>query len=117
MKLIKQEVDATRELDHKHIVKVHEFSESTTWYKKSGKEVPVAYIAQEAVLGGELFDHVFNAGAFSEPICRYYFKQILMGLSYLHNKGYCHRDLKPENILLDSNFDVKIVDFGFSCPI
>ena len=69
------------------------------------------------MLGGELLDYILNTGAFSEPICRYYFKQILTGLNYLHSKGYAHRDLKPENIMLDSNFDVKIVDFGFSIPL
>ena len=25
--------------------------------------------------------------------------------------------MKPENILLDENFDIKLVDFGFCCPL
>ena len=29
-------------------------------------------------MGGELFDYVANTGAFSESICRYYFKQMLI---------------------------------------
>jgi serine/threonine protein kinase len=69
------------------------------------------------ISGGELFDYVANSGPFSEPICRYYFKQMLQGLHYIHSKGFSHRDLKPENILLDKMFDVKIVDFGFACPL
>lgn len=68
-------------------------------------------------MGGELFDYVANSGAFSEPMCRYYFKQMLMGLHYIHKNGFSHRDLKPENILLDENYDLKIVDFGFACPL
>lgn len=27
-------------------------------------------------------------------------KNILEGVSYIHERGYMHRDLKPENILL-----------------
>ena len=42
---------------------------------------------------------------------------MLMGVHYIHSKGFSHRDLKPENILLDSMYDVKIVDFGFACSI
>ena len=38
----------------------------------------------------------------------------MIALSYLHGKGFTHRDLKLENILLEENFDVKIIDFGFS---
>ena len=41
-------------------------------------------------------------------------KQILIGVSYLHNMQIIHRDLKPENILFDENDDellIKIIDF------
>lgn len=99
------------------MVKYFEFKEKATWVKKSGKTVEVAYIAQEMIPGGEFFDYVANSGPFSESICRYYFKQMLRGINYIHAKGFSHRDLKPENILLDKNYDVKIVDFGFACSV
>lgn len=51
---------------------------------------------------------------FTEGVARKYFKEILEGISYCHDKGVCHRDLKPENILVDENGHVKIIDFGFS---
>ena len=39
-------------------------------------------------------------------------KQLLEGLSFVHDKNICHRDLKPDNILLDEGLNVKICDFG-----
>ena len=74
MKLIQTEIEATKKLDHKHIVKYYKFEDTAVWHKKNGTDLPIAYIVQEAVLGGELFEYVFNNGAFSEPICRYYLK-------------------------------------------
>jgi serine/threonine protein kinase len=66
---------------------------------------------------GELFDMVANSGKFSEPTARYFFKQMLEFLSFIHSRaGVCHRDLKPENILLDKNFNIKVADFGFASP-
>ena len=46
--------------------------------------------------GGELFDYIAIAGrTFSEKICRYYFKQMLEGIRFIHSKGILHGDLKP----------------------
>jgi len=98
-------------------VKYYEFREAAVWKKKSGKEMPVAYIAQEPVMGGELFEYVQITGPFSEKLCRFFFKQIIIGLHYLHSQGVCHRDLKPQNILLSSDYTIKIVDFGFATPL
>jgi len=75
----------------------------------------VAYIVQELVHCGELFDYIANSGGFPTPVCKYYFKQLLSGIFHMHAKGFSHRDLKPENILVDANYNLKIVDFGFAC--
>lgn len=86
MELLKSEVESTMALDHKHIVKYYEFNEAAIMKKtKDGKESTVAYIAQEPILGGELYQYVNSTGAFSEKICRYFFKQMIMGLHYLHS--------------------------------
>ncbi|KAF3534544.1 hypothetical protein DY000_02036252, partial [Brassica cretica] len=47
---------------------------------------------------------------------RYYFKQLISGVSYCHAMQICHRDLKLENTLLDGSpsSQLKICDFGYS---
>ena len=44
------------------------------------------------------------------------FKQIVVGLNYLHKTNIIHRDIKPSNILFSNNI-VKIGDFGLSINI
>lgn len=84
--------------------------------KADGTSKKVAYIVLELVTGGEIFDYVALEN-FSEPISRFYFRQMMQALHYVHSLGACHRDLKPENILLDKDFNIKIADFGFAAPI
>ncbi|MBN1841949.1 MAG: protein kinase [Deltaproteobacteria bacterium] len=43
-----------------------------------------------------------------------YTRQILVGLSRLHQAGIIHRDIKPYNILVTDQNTVKITDFGLS---
>lgn len=35
-------------------------------------------------------------------------------MEYVHSLGVCHKDLNPNNILVDSNWNVKITDFGIA---
>ncbi|XP_027908776.1 mitogen-activated protein kinase 3 isoform X2 [Vigna unguiculata] len=46
----------------------------------------------------------------------YFLYQILRGLKYIHSANIIHRDLKPSNLLLNSNCDLKIIDFGLARP-
>ncbi|CAN6449427.1 unnamed protein product [Victoria cruziana] len=73
-------------------------------------------IVMEYAAGGELFERICNAGRFSEDEARFFFQQLISGVSYCHSMEVCHRDLKLENTLLDGNATprLKICDFGYS---
>jgi len=42
------------------------------------------------------------------------FIQLINGIQYCHSKSIYHRDIKLENIILDSEQNMKIIDFGFA---
>ncbi|KAJ7299422.1 hypothetical protein O6H91_Y234700 [Diphasiastrum complanatum] len=73
-------------------------------------------IAMEYAAGGELFERISTAGRFTEDEARYFFQQLVSGVSYCHSMQICHRDLKLENTLLDGSPAprLKICDFGYS---
>jgi serine/threonine protein kinase len=47
-------------------------------------------------------------------LSRKYFRQLIIGVSYLHSVGVAHRDIKPDNLLIGCDGQLKIADFGLS---
>ncbi|WP_117237384.1 serine/threonine-protein kinase [Thermus sediminis] len=44
------------------------------------------------------------------------FRQLLLALSHMHEKGLVHRDVKPENIIVAGTAEARLVDFDLSGP-
>ena len=83
--------------------------------KKDKIQIPAACIVQEKLSGKVLSEYIKPYSYISEDICRYIFKELVKGLSYLHQIGLAHGDLKPEKVLIDDAFNVKIFGYGL-CP-
>ena len=107
--LFLNETSALKECMHSNILRLIDFSEHAIAKRSDSKTMEVAYIALEYVPNGEIFDLISESGRFSEPVARFYFKQLIDAMEAINQKGYCHRDIKPENILLDENFCLKLV--------
>jgi len=112
--LFYSEVNALKKLKHPSIVKLHGYSDEASVKRKDGSILDIAYIALDYVKNGELFDYIAQTDRFSEAEARYYFRQLIDALDYMHSNGYAHRDIKPENVLLDENFNLILADFGFA---
>ncbi|CAL2028926.1 unnamed protein product [Caenorhabditis brenneri] len=66
----------------------------------------------EYVDGGELLKKILNGMNLGKA--KFYFRQLVDGLFFLHENGVVHRDIKPENLLLTKSDTLKLVDFGFA---
>lgn len=51
---------------------------------------------------------------FSEAQIKCYMKQLLEGISYLHQNNIMHRDMKAANLLINNKGILKIADFGLA---
>jgi len=71
------------------------------------------YEVMEYCPGGDLYG-VIKAGHMEEEDVDCLFKQLVLGVDYMHSLGVAHRDLKPENLLIDEEGHLKITDFGVS---
>ena len=63
--------------------------------------------------GGDLYS-IIKIDQMTDECVDCVFKQLHLGVAFMHLKGIHHRDLKPENLLMDSTGLVRITDFGIS---
>jgi serine/threonine protein kinase len=56
-------------------------------------------------------------GAMEEATAAGYFRQIAVGVKYMHDRKVLHRDLKMSNIMLNRQKQIKIIDFGLAIQV
>lgn len=112
LELMKKEVRILSQLDHPHIVKIHEYAED--------KERDKLILILEYISGGTCADLLKReGGALGEPLVARLVRQLLVAVAYCHEHGVVHRDIKPENMMIVQSSatrspDCKVIDFGLA---
>ncbi|KAJ3451308.1 protein kinase [Anaeramoeba flamelloides] len=101
---LEREVSILKLLKHPNVMRLYDVYETSK----------TLYLIMELAEGGELFDYLISNHKLSHPHALFYFQQLILALSYMHERKICHRDLKPENLLLDKDLNLKIADFGMA---
>ncbi|KAM8839176.1 serine/threonine-protein kinase PLK3 isoform 2-T2 [Synchiropus picturatus] len=104
---ITNEIELHKTLSHKHVVKFsHHFEDKDN-----------IYIFLE-LCSRKSLAHIWKARhTLTEPEVRYYLKQIIAGLKYLHSRGILHRDLKLGNFFVNENMELRLGDFGLAAKL
>ncbi|KAJ7412204.1 inactive serine/threonine-protein kinase PLK5-like protein [Willisornis vidua] len=101
---VEREQELHSHLSHRHIVRLHgHFADRSH-----------LYLLLELCSRGSLADILRARGRLREPEVRYYLRQVISGLHYLHGHGLVHRDLKLSNFLVTEKMQVKIGDLGLA---
>jgi len=101
------EIQLHRNLDHRNIVR----------FERQFEDEKSVYILLECCSNGSLMELSIRRTRLTEPEVRYFMKEILVAIQFLHSRSIIHRDLKLGNILLDRNLTVKICDFGLAAQL
>ena len=115
--MLKHEFDVLTSLNHENIVKVYGYCPKDKLQKYKGSTYEVAYIVLELVIGHNLAGFLNSKKFLEEKEFKYIFFKIINVIKYMHCKGIAHRDIKIENIMIDSNKQIKMIDFGFADKI
>jgi hypothetical protein len=104
MERFKKELLFARKITHKNVCRVHDFN------RIGG----IAYTSMEFVEGESLRSVLNRFGGLPQRKALDLAQQMCSALQEAHAQGIVHRDLKPENVMIDSQGNVKIMDFGIA---
>src|SRR5262249_1061306 len=99
----RKEAEAAANLQHPHIVAIHEIGEH------QGQQ----YFSMDYVEGGHLGQLVHD-GPLPAKRAAAYLETIAEAIHYAHQRGVLHRDLKPSNVLIDAHNQPRVTDFGLA---
>ncbi|XP_062310465.1 serine/threonine-protein kinase PLK2b [Osmerus eperlanus] len=104
---IDREIELHRMLHHKHIVHFyHHFEDKDNIY------ILLEYCSRRSLA------HILKTRkVLTEPEVRYYLRQIVSGLKYLHEQEILHRDLKLGNFFVSESMELKVGDFGLAAKL
>ncbi|KAF2490521.1 kinase-like protein [Lophium mytilinum] len=108
LSLIKEEIAIMKKLDHPNVVSLVEVLDDP--------EEDSLYMVMEMCKKGVVMQVGLEerADPYPEEYCRCWFRDMILGIEYLHAQGIIHRDIKPDNCLITDDDVLKIVDFGVS---
>ncbi|XP_058957175.2 testis-specific serine/threonine-protein kinase 4-like [Pocillopora verrucosa] len=103
-KFLPREIKVLKKLHHPHVLSLIEVIETNTRM----------YIITDLAESGDLLEFIRKNGAVAEAQAKQLFKQLVLGITYVHSQDVVHRDLKCENLLLDKEKNLIVSDFGFA---
>lgn len=103
---LQREIHTLFKIRHKNVVELYDSVETPD----------KVYLITEFCCGGEL-RHWNKSIDHSDQEKLSIFKQLVQGITHLHEMHLVHRDIKPHNVLLNDEDQIKIADFGFVCQI
>jgi hypothetical protein len=104
-----QEIRVTANLQHPHILPLHDSGEA----RGPGMSDPFLYYVMPFVDGESLRALLNREGALDLQLTLMITEEIADALSYAHRQGVVHRDVKPENVLLSEGHAL-VSDFGIA---
>uniref|UniRef100_A0A8C2WW33 calcium/calmodulin-dependent protein kinase n=1 Tax=Cyclopterus lumpus TaxID=8103 RepID=A0A8C2WW33_CYCLU len=105
-----KEIAILKKLDHHNVVKLVEVLDDPD---EDGLHMDVRIYSPPLVSVRPVME-VPTDDPFTEEQARFYFRDLVLGIEYLHYHKIIHRDIKPSNLLLGDDGHVKIADFGVS---
>lgn len=104
VRVLKAEAKAGKMFDHPNLMKVH-FSVVN---KQHG------YIIMDFFRAANLKTQIHNDLTSLHVRIRKLVESTVLGLGYMHERGWVHRDVKPDNILFNKGGELRIVDYSLT---